>query len=310
MMPATMDVAEPRRDDRRHDTSPRPDPRPDPRTDPIAPDRPGADDDPALRQAMALGHLDIQPFDSAPAAASTFQHGFAAHDARAALPAGARRDAPAGITIEAGATATVESIEFVEMSPSIMARLRIAAWASRDGLRISAERLLPPLFRGRVCAYVTNIGRDPVTLPTHARLITIEVRFLSDACPRRDGAPRHAGGEPSARTLELAAEGHAAARGAGATVRIDDLDPMPFALRHAIFIALDERAGAFHARFAEADVEITGATPRAAIAGLKSLIVVTYEDLIDVDPAALDPRRRRQRRVLADLLRYDGAAEI
>ena len=71
MMPATMDVAEPRRDDCRHDTSPRPDPRTDPRTDPIAPDRPGADDDPALRQAMALGHLDIPPFDPARAAAST-----------------------------------------------------------------------------------------------------------------------------------------------------------------------------------------------------------------------------------------------
>jgi hypothetical protein len=85
---------------------------------------------------------------------------------------------------------------------------------------------------------------------------------------------------------------------------------MPFALRQAIFIALDERADTFHARFAEADVEFTGATPMVAIAGLKSLIVTTYEDLVDADPATLDPRRQRQRRVLTDILKYDGAAEI
>ncbi len=268
--------------------------------DPIDPIRPTAIDDAALHQAMALGHLDIEPYDHRRAEAGTYELGFNAHDA--ALEHGA--------TIEPGATATVESLEFLKLSPSIMARLWVASWTPRDGLRISAERLLPPRFRGRVCAYVTNIGKIPMTLPPGAPLIAVEIHFLSDARSRRDIGPRRPDGEPSARALESASRGSVADRGAGATVRIDDLNPMPFALRQPIFIAVQEGAGEFLARFAEADIEVTGGSPEQAIAHLKRLVVATYEDLVDADPDGLDHRQRRQRRVLADLLRDDAPAEV
>ncbi len=48
--------------------------------DPIDPTRPGAIDDAALRQAMALGHLDIEPFDHERSEAGTYEPGFTAHD--------------------------------------------------------------------------------------------------------------------------------------------------------------------------------------------------------------------------------------
>ncbi len=279
---------------------------------PYPPDRTalGATEDDDLRRAIELGHLDIEPFDRDHAASGGYELGFAAHDPTAGRGGGDRHHPSAGIVIEPGATATVESLEFLELSPSIMARLWVAAWTRDDGLRISAERLLPPRFRGRVCAYVTNVGRSAVALGPRAKLIAVEVHFLSDARPRRDGAPRRLGVEPSARALESASRGCAADRGAGATVRIDDLSPMPFALRQAIFVDLYENAGEYRARFADADIEITGETPEEAIGNLKSLVVATFEDLVDADPNALDPRQRRQRGVLEALLRYDGAAEI
>ncbi len=274
----------------------------------------GATENDGLRRAIELGHLDIEPFDGDHAASGGYELGFAAHDPAAGRGGGERHDPSLGVVpgvvIEPGATATVESLEFLELSPSIMARLWVAPWTEDDGLRISAERLLPPRFRGRVCAYVTNVGRSAVALGPRAKLISVEVHFLSDARPGRDGAPRRLGVEPSARALESASRGCSAERGAGATVRIDDLSPMPFALRQAIFVALREGAGEYRARFAEADIEITGETPEEAIGNLKSLVVATYEDLVDADPSALDPRQRRQRGVLEALLRYDGAAEV
>jgi hypothetical protein len=282
----------------------------------VAPDRrdePTSSDpieDDGLGRAMALGHLDIQPFEHGKGASGTYELGFAAHDATSARHDGERLGAARGISIEPGATATVESLEFLELSPSIMARLWVATWTLHEGLRISAERLLPPRFRGRVCAYVTNIGRSAVTLPPRAPLIAVEVHFLSDARSRHEIAPSRLGGEPSARALESASRGCSAGRDTGTTVRIDDLGPMPFALRQAILVGLREGAEEFRARFADADIEITGATPEEAIANLKSLIVATYEDLVDADSSLLDHRQRRQRRVLEDLLRYDGAAEV
>ena len=74
--------------------------------------------------------------------------------------------------------------------------------------------------------------------------------------------------------------------------------------------ALDRKRGEFRARFSEAEIEITGDSPEPAIANLKSLIVATYEDLVDAAAEVLGHRQRRQRRVRADLLRYDGAAEV
>ncbi len=239
--------------------------------DPIGPTGAVVIDDDGLRQAMALGYLDIEPFDHERSAAGTYRLGFTVHDPTLDRPEvgrerGARAGASPGVAIEPGATATVESLEFLKLSPSIMARLWVATWTLRDGLRISAERLLPPRFRGRVCAYVTNIGKTAITLPPRAKLIAVEVHFLSDAPPRPGETPRRFGGEPSARVLESASRGCAADRGAGATVRIDDLSPLPFALRHAIFVAVHDGDGEFRARFAEADIEITGATPDQAIA--------------------------------------------
>ncbi len=279
------------------------------------PSESGANGDVGLRQAMVLGHLGIEPFDHERSAAGTYELGFTAHDSALDQPAlhpkrGERAGAARGVSIEPGATATVESVEFLELSPSIMARLWVATWTLQDGLRISAERLLPPRFRGRVCAYVTNIGGTAVTLPPRAPLIAVEVHFLSDARPRRDDAPCPLGDEPSARTLESASRGCVTDRGAGTMVRIDDLSPMPFALRQAIFIALQDGDGEFRARFGEAEIEITGDSPEQAIANLKSLIVATYEDLVDAAPEVLDHRQRRLRCVLADLLLYDGAAEV
>jgi hypothetical protein len=169
---------------------------------------------------MALGHLDIEPFDDARSEAATYELGFTAHDPSLERP-----------SLEPGATATVESLEFLKLSPSIMARLWVAAWAPRDGLRISAERLLPPRFRGRVCAYVTNIGGTAITLPPRAPLITVEIHFLSDARQGRDAPPPGPAAGPSARVLESASRGCAAERGARASVRIDDPRPMPFAPR-------------------------------------------------------------------------------
>lgn len=291
---------------------------PDCHQDPIDQTRSHANDHDGLRRAMALGDLDIEPFDDDRSEAGTYRLGFTAHDSTLGRPAptrerGVRARASHGISIEPGATATVESLEFLELSPSIMARLWVATWTLRDELRISAERLLPPRFRGRVCAYVTNIGRAAITLPPRPPLITVEVHFLSEARtgrPGLNGSPHRLASGPSARVLESASRGCAAERGAGATVRIDDLSPTRFALRRAIFIVVHERAGEFRARFAEADIEITGDCPEEAIANPKSLVVATYEDLIDADPDGLDRRQFRQRRVLADLLRYHGAAEV
>ncbi len=227
------------------------------------PSESGANGDVGLRQAMVLGHLGIEPFDHERSAAGTYELGVTAHDSALDRPAldrkrGERAGAARGASIEPGATATVESVEFLALSPSI----------------------------------------------------TVEVHFLSDARPWRDDPPRRLGDEPSARTLEPASRGCVTDRGAGTMVRIDDLSPMPFALRQAIFIALQDGDGEFRARFGEAEIEITGDSPEQAIANLKSLIVATYEDLVDAAPEVLDHRRRRQRRVLADLLRYDGAAEV
>ncbi len=149
-----------------------------------------------------------------------------------------------------------------------------------------------------------------MTLPPRAPLITVEVHSLSDASPRREVGLRSPDAGPTARALESASRGCSADLGASAAVRIDDLSPMPFALRRSIFIAVKEDAGEFRARFAEADIEITGDSPEHAIAHLKSLVVATFEELVDAEPDGLDHRQLRQRRMLADLLRYDGAAEV
>lgn len=88
-------------------------------------------------------------------------------------------------------------------------------------------------------------------------------------------------------------------RPASATITIRDLGPGSFKLKQPISARVKRHKKEFVARFAEADLEISGSTRDEAQCYLRSFIVETCEDLWHADWESLDELQFKRLGVLS-----------